>query len=94
MGTITTHTIVSDPLLSPPQLAELISCKLRTLEFWRNNGKGPRFIRVGKSIRYRVSSVDSWITQQSNQPVNTTGQTNNNAAPLSSGHGNTEDTKQ
>ncbi len=29
----------------------------RTLERWRADGKGPRFVRIGRHIRYRQSDV-------------------------------------
>ena len=30
---------------------------VNTLAKWRREGTGPRFLRVGKSIRYRVSDL-------------------------------------
>ena len=28
---------------------------------WRREGRGPAFIRVNRSIRYRVSDLDTWL---------------------------------
>ncbi|MGP5701491.1 DNA-binding protein [Glutamicibacter arilaitensis] len=30
----------------------------------RYRGKGPRFIKAGKSILYRVSDLNAWLDQQ------------------------------
>lgn len=32
----------------------------RTLERWRVTGKGPRFLKVGKRINYRLDDVESF----------------------------------
>jgi len=34
---------------------------LQTLANWRRKNIGPRFIRVGKSIRYRKEDLDAFI---------------------------------
>jgi Helix-turn-helix domain len=33
----------------------------RTLERWRQTGEGPRFIRLGRQVRYRQSDLDAWL---------------------------------
>jgi predicted DNA-binding transcriptional regulator AlpA len=51
-----------DPLLSDHDL-ELITGRARSC--WQKDrlaGTGPRFIRVGRLIRYRRSDVDAWLT--------------------------------
>jgi hypothetical protein len=34
----------------------------RTLEAWRVNGGGPRFIKVGRRVVYRRRDLDAWLT--------------------------------
>ena len=66
MSSLASHpTIVEDPLLSTQEFAKLASIKCRTLERWRLLGQGPAFIRVGgkRLVRYRVSSIDSFLRQ-------------------------------
>jgi hypothetical protein len=36
----------------------------RTLERFRVSGIGPKFIRMGKSIRYRLCDVEAWIASR------------------------------
>jgi len=32
----------------------------RTLEKWRWQGEGPRFVKIGGRIRYRIEDVEAW----------------------------------
>lgn len=36
----------------------------RTLEKWRWAGTGPRFIRVGGRVYYRLSDLEDWLRSQ------------------------------
>ena len=51
-------------LVTQQQLANELQVSIRTLERWRKDGTGPAFIRVGRSLRYRRSDIDAWLTQQ------------------------------
>lgn len=44
-------------LLNTKQLAELFGVSVVTLEQWRLKGKGPKFIKVGRCVRYRMADV-------------------------------------
>ena len=35
----------------------------RTLEQWRWRGEGPKFIKIGGSVRYRVEDVEAYEQQ-------------------------------
>lgn len=47
-------------LLTTKEIARKYGISHRTLESWRLNGKGPRFLRIGDSIRYDVDEFDQW----------------------------------
>ena len=36
----------------------------RTLERWRADGEGPRFLRIGRHIRYRQSDILAFEAEQ------------------------------
>ena len=63
-------------LLNNDQTAELLGLKPNTLEIWRLQGKGPRFRKIGRNVRYAESDVLAWLdthtftstSQQSAQP--------------------------
>ncbi|WP_299436786.1 helix-turn-helix domain-containing protein [uncultured Rhodospira sp.] len=50
-----------DPLMTQGQAAAYLSKTVRTLERWRRDGVGPRYLRVGRTIRYRRADVDAWL---------------------------------
>ncbi len=51
----------------------------RTLQRWRQEGSGPEFIRVGRQIRYRESSLDAFLKSRS---FNSTSEADESAASL------------
>jgi predicted DNA-binding transcriptional regulator AlpA len=52
------------PLLTQRQAAEALALSERTLERFRVSGVGPKFVRMGKSVRYRLSDVEVWIASR------------------------------
>ena len=48
-------------LLAPQELADFLSVPLGTLYQWRSRGGGPKGIRVGKHLRYRMTDVDAFL---------------------------------
>jgi excisionase family DNA binding protein len=50
-----------DSLVTEVQAAELLHISIRTLQAWRIKLTGPRFVRVGRAIRYRRSDLTAWI---------------------------------
>ena len=34
---------------------------LSTLALWRSKGTGPKFIRIGNSVRYQINDLESFI---------------------------------
>jgi predicted DNA-binding transcriptional regulator AlpA len=52
------------PLLTQRQAAELLCLSERTLERFRVSGIGPKFVRLGKSVRYRAGDVEAWLASR------------------------------
>ena len=46
-----------EKLLTQAEVREITGLSDSTLERWRREGKGPRFVRIGRSIRYKVSDL-------------------------------------
>lgn len=40
--------------------ARLLGFQPTTLRDWRSEGIGPRFIRLGRSVRYRLRDLRAW----------------------------------
>ncbi|CAA7627355.1 conserved hypothetical protein [Candidatus Terasakiella magnetica] len=49
--------------LSTKEMAKIIKLSTRTIERLRLNGKGPKFYKIGKAIRYRRDEVEAWAEQ-------------------------------
>ena len=52
------------PILNQKQTAKLLTLSERTLERLRVAGTGPRFVRAGRSIRYRETDLEAWIASR------------------------------
>lgn len=55
---------MSENLINATQLAEKIGSTVGTLAYWRYMGKGPKFLKLGHSVRYRLADIDAWLTEQ------------------------------
>jgi len=47
--------------LTERQVAEQLGLSVSTLRAWRHRGKGPRFLRPGRSVRYLPSDVNQFV---------------------------------
>ncbi|MBA2768638.1 MAG: helix-turn-helix domain-containing protein [Sporichthyaceae bacterium] len=47
-----------------PELAEQIRTSENTLSWWRQVGKGPEYVRLGKRVLYPVDGIESWIAAE------------------------------
>jgi excisionase family DNA binding protein len=47
--------------LTERQVAEQLGLSVATLRAWRHRGKGPRYLRLGRSVRYLPSDVDNFV---------------------------------
>lgn len=45
-------------------LADFLGLTVATLRKWRWLRSGPKFVKVGRLIRYRRTDVDAWLDQQ------------------------------
>ena len=53
------------PLGTTEEVAEYLGgVPVKTLEMWRYKGTGPKYMRVGKYVRYRWSDVEAWLAAQ------------------------------
>ena len=47
--------------LTEREVAKQLGLSVATLRAWRHRGKGPRFLRLGRSVRYLPSDVDEFV---------------------------------
>lgn len=52
---------MGERLLKPAETARILATTEKTLAVWRCQGKGPKVTRIGRSCRYKLSDVESFI---------------------------------
>lgn len=50
-----------DNLLTGAEVAEILNVSPRTIERWRRQGRGPRWIRVEGQVRYPESDLRAYL---------------------------------
>lgn len=53
-----------EPLMTGPEVAEMLRLHPGTVERWRREGHGPAWSRLGRQARYRRSEVHRWLIEQ------------------------------
>ncbi len=51
-------------MLTPDEAGKYLNYPAETLRRWRMLGTGPKFIKAGRHIRYRKTSLDRWVEQR------------------------------
>lgn len=48
-------------LVNARDAAEALDVQEKTLARWRWEGRGPRFVKVGRAVRYRACDLAAWV---------------------------------
>jgi len=48
-------------MLNEKQVAIIIGLTVHSLRAWRLNGRGPRYCKIGRAVRYRIEDVQRFI---------------------------------
>jgi predicted DNA-binding transcriptional regulator AlpA len=51
------------------ETAVILGVKPTTLSMWRHQGKGPRYLKIGRSCFYLESDIEKWLDAQAVVPV-------------------------
>jgi predicted DNA-binding transcriptional regulator AlpA len=46
------------------EVEALTGLKVKTLQQWRSLNRGPRFVRLGRCVRYPADSLRAWINSR------------------------------
>lgn len=57
------HAKMNDSLLTPRQVADLLSVKLSTIYQWTHTRQIP-CVKLGRLVRFRRSMIEKWINQR------------------------------
>lgn len=64
LDTIAPDTTLASPYLTLNEAATYLRIPLQTLKNWRVQGRGPRALKLGALVRYRVQDLDDWAASQ------------------------------
>ncbi len=56
--------IPAEVTLCTKQAARYLGLSYRTLEDWRQTGGGPRFLKLGRAVRYRIKELDQFAEER------------------------------
>ena len=48
-------------LVDETYAARYLGVTRRTMQWWRTVGRGPRFAKIGRLVRYRIGDLDAFI---------------------------------
>ena len=51
------------------EAAAIIGVKPTTLATWRHKGRGPRYLKIGRSCFYRDADLEAWLDAQAVIPI-------------------------
>lgn len=60
-------------LVSEAQFSAMMSVSEYSLQSWRALGTGPRFVKLGRAIYYRLKDIEAWIASNTHESTRTTG---------------------
>lgn len=55
---------MDDKHLTPEDLAEREGVPLSTIYVWNSRGLGPRYMRIGRHVRYKLRDVIEWENER------------------------------
>src|SRR5687767_100651 len=58
-----TKPVTDSPAATERYASKYINFSPAALRKWRREGRGPAYVRVGRSIRYRIADLDLWLSR-------------------------------
>jgi hypothetical protein len=55
---------LTEPLEDEHKAAEFLDHGVQTLRNWRSKGCGPRYVKIGRSVRYRPEDLRKFINDR------------------------------
>ena len=51
-------------LLTARDIAEYLGVSVQTIYWWRSKGRGPKGIRIGRHLRFRMTDFLEWLDRK------------------------------
>lgn len=52
-----------DPLSTPEEVNSVLGVPVNTLNDWRSKGRGPKFVKLGRSVYYRRDAILDYLRE-------------------------------
>ena len=62
-------TLHQELLVDTREAATMLSKHPAVLADWRHQNRGPKYVKFGRSIRYRVGDLHTWIAAHTVEPT-------------------------
>ena len=62
------ESVTSQPV-TESEAAGRLGLKVATLRAWRNQGRGPAYVRLGRAIRYLPTDLDEFLQSNRHSPL-------------------------
>lgn len=59
--------------VSEAQFAAMMLVSTDTLQYWRMRGTGPKFVRLGRGVFYRLKDIELWMDENVHSSTKTSG---------------------
>lgn len=63
-----TTTATSNHPLTETEAAARLGLKVATLRAWRNQGRGPVYVRLGRAVRYLAVDIEEFLQSNRHSP--------------------------
>jgi predicted DNA-binding transcriptional regulator AlpA len=57
----------AERIVNAEAAAHMLGISSITLARWRVVGGGPKFLKLGRSVRYRLTDLETWLTKQQHE---------------------------
>jgi hypothetical protein len=54
-------------MLREKRTAQILDCSVAALRKWRRLGSGPKFVRLGRAIRYNLRDLEAYLSEHSSK---------------------------
>jgi predicted DNA-binding transcriptional regulator AlpA len=62
------YSVLENRSVREAEAAEFLGVKAATLQQWRFYGKGPRYVKFGRAVRYPVAELERFVEEHSVTP--------------------------
>jgi len=62
---------IQNELFRSALAAKYLTLSKQTLDWWRCQGRGPKYLKVGRAVCYRRTDLDEWLSRQVRQSTHT-----------------------